>query len=91
MIRTVLRFTHALERRPSSAEPLIANEETMRDWLMFLLSATYETPDGRDLFIGGETENGAGKTDILVRYEDRNAFIGECKFWHRCLSNPLRH
>jgi hypothetical protein len=82
MIRTVLRFTHALERRPSSAELLIANEETMRDWLMFLPSATYETPDGRDPFIGGETENGAGKTDILVRYEDRNVFIGECKFWH---------
>ena len=53
----------------------------MRDWLMFMLSASYETPDGRDLFIGGETENGNGKTDILVRYRDRNAFIGECKIW----------
>jgi hypothetical protein len=81
MIRTICGFTHALERRPSSAAPLLADEETMRDWLMFMLSASYETPDGRDLFIGGETENGNGKTDILVRYRDRNAFIGECKIW----------
>lgn len=29
----------------------------------------------------GELFNGDGKTDILVRVEDRNAFIGECKFW----------
>jgi hypothetical protein len=81
MIRTIRGFTRALERRPSSAAPLLADEETMRDWLMFMLSASYETPDGRDLFIGGETENGNGKTDILVRYRDRNAFIGECKIW----------
>ena len=29
----------------------------------------------------GETFNAAGKTDILLRIEGRNAFIGECKFW----------
>lgn len=58
MIRTILGFTRALERRPSSAAPLLANEETMRDWLLFMLSASYETPDGRDLFVGGETQNG---------------------------------
>ena len=81
IIRTILGFTHALERRPASARPLMGDEETMRDWLMFLLSANYEAPDGRDLFIGGETENGKGKSDILVRYRDKNAFIGECKFW----------
>ncbi|HEY1918997.1 MAG TPA: hypothetical protein VGH27_25780 [Streptosporangiaceae bacterium] len=81
IIRTILGFTHALERRPASAHSLIADEETMRDWVMFLLSANYETPDGTELFIGGETENGKGKTDILVRYRNRNAFIGECKFW----------
>lgn len=81
IIQTTLGFTHALERRPTSARPLMAGEETMRDWLMFVLSANYEGPDGGNLFIGGETENGKGKTDILVRYHGRNAFIGECKFW----------
>jgi hypothetical protein len=29
----------------------------------------------------GETFNGAGKTDILIRVEDRNVFIDECKWW----------
>lgn len=29
----------------------------------------------------GETFNYEGKTDILVRSEGRNIFIGECKFW----------
>ena len=81
IIQTILGFTHALERRPASARSLIGDEETMRDWLMFLLSANYEAPDGKELFIGGETENGKGKTDILVRYRNKNAFIGECKFW----------
>ena len=29
----------------------------------------------------GETFNGAGKTDILVRHDDRNVFIAECLIW----------
>jgi hypothetical protein len=29
-----------------------------------------------------EAFNRAGKTDILIRVHDRNAFIGECKWWH---------
>jgi hypothetical protein len=81
MITTITRFGHALERRPASARLLLPHEETLRDWLMFQLSLNYQSPDGQDLFIGGETENGKGKTDILVRYQNRNAFIGECKFW----------
>src|SRR6266536_3341128 len=28
-----------------------------------------------------ELFNGAGKTDVTLRYRDRNAFIGEFKFW----------
>ena len=82
MITTVTSFRHALERRPVSARLLLPGEETLRDWLMFLLSANYEAPDGSELFAGGETGNGKGKTDILIRHQDRNAFIGECKFWH---------
>jgi hypothetical protein len=81
MIRTVTSFGHALERRPASALQLIPDEETLRDWLLFLLNANYEGADGGELFVGGETINGRGKTDILVRHQDLNAFIGECKFW----------
>ena len=29
----------------------------------------------------GETFNKTGKTDILIRHENSNAFIAECKFW----------
>lgn len=81
VIRTITSFGHALERRPTSALQLIPNEETLRDWLLFLLNANYEGPGGGEIFVGGETENGTGKTDILVRHEGANAFIGECKFW----------
>ncbi|MDP9223758.1 MAG: hypothetical protein M3P18_07850, partial [Actinomycetota bacterium] len=28
-----------------------------------------------------ETFNKRGKTDILLRYEKGNVFVGECKFW----------
>jgi len=31
--------------------------------------------------VTAEAFNASGKTDILVKYEDRNLFIGECKFW----------
>jgi hypothetical protein len=48
---------------------------------MFLLSANHAAPDGSELFVGGETVNGKGKTVILIRHQGRNAFIGECKFW----------
>jgi hypothetical protein len=88
MIKTITAFTRALERRPTSALRLLpetenqAGEETLRDWLMFILGSNYEAPDGGEIFIGGEVENGKGKTDILVRHEGRNAFIGESKFWH---------
>lgn len=81
MIRTITSFSHALERRPASAAKLLPDEETLRDWLMFVLGTNYEAPDGGEIFIGGETVNGKGKTDILIRHQTRNAFIAECKFW----------
>lgn len=30
----------------------------------------------------GETFRGAGKTDIRIEFENRSAFIAECKIWH---------
>jgi hypothetical protein len=29
----------------------------------------------------GESFNRSGKTDILLRYDNKNLFVGECKFW----------
>ena len=31
--------------------------------------------------VTGETFNKVGKTDILIRHEKSNVFVGECKFW----------
>jgi hypothetical protein len=50
-------------------------EEQLRDALLVLLNTHYEGQ------ATGETFNASGKTDIIVRIEDRNVFIGECKWW----------
>jgi hypothetical protein len=63
----------AMERSPSSYEGL--GEEQIRDIILLSLSAQF--PGGAT----GETRNGEGKTDILIRVDDINIFIGECKFW----------
>lgn len=82
IIRMIISFGHAMERRPASARQFIPREETLRDWLIFLLNVNFEQEDGGEVFVAGETVNGKGKTDILVRHHGRNAFIGECKFWN---------
>ncbi|WP_422750521.1 hypothetical protein [Micromonospora sp. WMMD1219] len=74
---TIMSFTAALERLVRSASKLVGeDEETIRDFLLFILNANYQGA------VTGETFLGRGKTDILLRWRDRDAFIGECKFWH---------
>jgi hypothetical protein len=65
---------NALERSPSTTAKL--NEEEIRNILLVSLNAVFEGQ------AAGEVFNGAGKTDILIRVNDRNVFIGECKIWH---------
>jgi NACalpha-BTF3-like transcription factor len=50
-------------------------EPDIRNIILVLLNAIYEGT------ATGETFNGAGKTDILLRHEGQNLFIAECKFW----------
>ena len=50
-------------------------EESLRDHILVTLSAAILGS------VTGETFNRRGKTDILVRNNDENEFIGECKFW----------
>jgi hypothetical protein len=70
----VLRNTrNALERSPSMTATL--NEERIRDLLLVSLNAQFEGQ------AAGEVFNGEGKTDILIREQDRNVFIAECKIW----------
>jgi hypothetical protein len=51
------------------------DEEELRDILLMHLNEYYEGQ------ATGETFNGEGKTDILIRVENKNVFIAECKIW----------
>lgn len=66
-------------------------EDRLRDVLLVALNAYFE---GRGT---GESFNGDGKNDILVRVADRNVLIAECKIWDgpktvsRALDQLLRY
>ncbi len=62
-----------MERDPKSFATL--GEEALRALLLLLINGHYEGA------ATGETFNGEGKTDILIRVNDRNIFIAECKIW----------
>ncbi|WP_344454441.1 hypothetical protein [Actinocorallia aurantiaca] len=77
VISTITSFTTALERLVLTADKLASeDEETLRDLLLFILNANFRGQ------VTGETFTGRGKSDILLRWQDHNAFIGECKFWN---------
>jgi hypothetical protein len=61
-----------MERTPASYTTL--HEEARRDVLLTTLNSHYRA-------VTGEAFNYQGKTDILVRVEDANVFVCECKFW----------
>jgi hypothetical protein len=71
-----------LERSPSTSAHL--GEEQIRDLLLIGLNGQFE---GR---AAGEVFNGKGKTDILIREQDRHIFIGECKIWRGPRLSPTR-
>ncbi len=72
-LRILRSSRNQLERSPSLAQRL--GEELIRDLLLLNLNGQLEGP------AAGEVFNGKGKTDILIRVDDRHVFIGECKFW----------
>ncbi|MEU3648868.1 hypothetical protein AB0E59_36225 [Lentzea sp. NPDC034063] len=77
LVKLITSFGVALERLPATADKLVGeSEETIRDVLLFLLNANYRG------LATGETFLGKGKTDILLRWQDRDAFVAECKIWH---------
>lgn len=63
------------ERNPSIYKG--KGEEDLRDYLLLQLTPRF----GIEGSATGETFNKTGKTDILIRYRNVNAFIAECKFW----------
>lgn len=72
VVQTIEQMTRAMERTPTAAK---LGEEEIRDLILFVLNANYRGA------VAGEVFNGEGKTDILLRWDGANAFIGECKFW----------
>lgn len=62
-----------IEKSPKAFPTM--EEEQLRDHFLVQLNGQYEG------MASGETFNFGGKTDILIRYEGKNVFIAECKFW----------
>jgi hypothetical protein len=75
ILAIVGNMTLVLERSPKSFVGM--GEEDLRTHFLVQLNGQMEI-EGRAT---GETFNYEGKTDILVRVNGRNIFIGECKFW----------
>ena len=65
--------TRQMEQSPGTYAQM--GEEDRRQTLVATLNTHYA---GR---AHAEAFNNQGKTDILIRYEDKNLFICECKFW----------
>ncbi|WP_200808427.1 hypothetical protein [Tistlia consotensis] len=73
ILGTIESMTMVMERSPSAFEEM--SEEDLRQQYLVQLNGRFEGQ------ATGETFNHAGKTDILIRVQDRNIFIAECKFW----------
>jgi len=74
ILETISHMSLAMERSPKTFSQL--SETEIRDFFVIILNSHYEGQ------ATGETFNYKGKTDILIRVEDRNVFIAECKFWN---------
>lgn len=70
---TVSSMVQVMERSPSAFRDM--DEEALRQHFLVQLNGQYEG------HATGETFNLSGKTDILIRVQNRNIFIAECKFW----------
>jgi hypothetical protein len=66
-------MTLVMERSPTAFSKM--GEEDLRQHYLVQLNGQFEGA------ATGETFNYQGKTDILIRENDRNIFIAECKFW----------
>lgn len=73
ILQVIEDFGRVIERHPRIYEG--KDEEALRDHLILLLEPRFEGSTT------GETFNKSGKTDILMRYEGKNLFVAECKFW----------
>lgn len=73
ILKVLRNMTLIMERSPSAFKDL--DEEAIRMHFLMQLNGAFEAE------ATGETFNFGGKTDILLRYSERNVFVAECKFW----------
>ena len=73
ILSVISSMTMVMERSPKTFKNI--REEDLRTHFLLHLNGHYEGQ------ATGETFNYECKTDILVRAEDKNIFIAECKFW----------
>jgi hypothetical protein len=73
ILEVISHMSLAMERSPQTFSKL--SEEEIRDFFLIVLNSHFKGQ------ATGETFNNQGRTDILLRVEDKNAFIAECKFW----------
>lgn len=73
ILATLSKQAMAMEQTPRSFARL--GEEQIRDLLLSGLGIGFAGT------VTGETFNKSGKTDILLRHEQQNIFVAECKVW----------
>ena len=73
ILSVVSNMVIVMERSPNAFKGM--KEEDLRQHFLVQLNGHYEGQ------ATGETFNFEGKTDILIRADDKNIFIAECKFW----------
>lgn len=74
----ILKIIHnACSAMENTAKTFNKNtEEELRDFIISTLGTHYVND------VTGETFRRNGKTDIHIIFENKSAFIGECKIWH---------
>jgi len=73
ILRICESMSLVMERSPTVFEN--AEEEHIRVHYLVQLNGQYQGA------ATGETFNHQGKTDILIRHQNQNVFVAECKFW----------
>lgn len=73
ILDTIEGMSVVMERCPSAFTTI--DEEALRTHFLVPLNSNFRG------MASGETFNHVGKTDILIKHQDRILFIAECKFW----------
>lgn len=73
VLEIIENMANVMELSPSAFKTM--DEESLRSHFLVQLNGHFQGQ------ATGETFNYEGKTDILIRSEGKNIFIGECKFW----------